>query len=93
MKSRTTQRTMFQAKALTVQTVYKTLLAIAKLSGSNSGNQKKDKIKALLVASKGVEAQYVVRHLREYLVITFALLFFTCSAVQTDNPYVFSQFL
>ncbi len=66
MKSRTTQRTMFAAKALTVQTVYKTLLQIAHMSGSNSGNQKKDKIKHLLVASKGVEAQYVVRHLREH---------------------------
>lgn len=56
---------MFAAKPLTVQAVYKGLLAIAKMSGNQSGTQKKEKIKSMLVASKGVEAQYVVRHLRE----------------------------
>ena len=66
MKSRSTQRTMFAAKALTVQGVFKALLAIAKMEGNKSGSLKKDKIKSLLVASKGVEAQYVIRHLREH---------------------------
>ena len=64
MKSRSTQRTMFAAKPLTVQGVFKALLQIAGMSGKNSGTQKKDKIKTLLVASKGTEAQYVVRHLQ-----------------------------
>jgi DNA ligase-1 len=55
---------MFAAKALTVQGVFKALLQIAGMSGKNSGTLKKDKIKTLLVASKGPEAQYVVRHLQ-----------------------------
>jgi len=41
--------------------VHKSLLLIAGMAGKDSGNQKKDKIKGLLVAAKGVEAQYLVR--------------------------------
>ena len=41
MKSRSTQRTMFAAKALTVQSVFKSLLSIAKMEGNKSGQLKK----------------------------------------------------
>ena len=63
-KSRGLQRTMFAAKALTVQAVHKSLLQIAKMTGTKSGDQKKDKIKSLLVAAKGIEAQYLMRQLQ-----------------------------
>mmetsp|Transcript_53167 Transcript_53167/g.108445 ORF Transcript_53167/g.108445 Transcript_53167/m.108445 type:complete len:828 (+) Transcript_53167:105-2588(+) len=62
--SRSKQRTMFAAKPLSVRHVHNSLLLIAKMVGKDSGTQKKDKIKSLLVASKGIEAQYVVRHLQ-----------------------------
>ena len=63
-KSRALQRTMFKAKALTVQGVHKGMLQIAAMTGNKSGDQKKDKIKGLLVAAEGVEAQYLVRQLQ-----------------------------
>jgi len=72
MKSRSSQRTMFAAKALTLSQVHKVLLQIAHMSGNKSGDQKKDKIKGLLVASKGQEAQYIVRHLQGKLRIGLA---------------------
>ncbi|EKX46417.1 hypothetical protein GUITHDRAFT_157730 [Guillardia theta CCMP2712] len=64
MKSRSTQRVMFAAKSLTVQTLHKSLLQIAKMTGKDSGTLKKDKIKSLLVAAKGIETQFIVRHLQ-----------------------------
>jgi hypothetical protein len=63
-KSRGLQTVMFKAKALTVQGVHKSMLQIAKMTGAKSGDQKKDKIKSLLVAAQGMEAQYVVRQLQ-----------------------------
>ena len=63
-KSRSLQRTMFKAKALTVRGVHTSMLQIANMQGKNSGDHKKDKIKGLLVAAQGVEAQYVVRQLQ-----------------------------
>jgi DNA ligase-1 len=63
-KARALQRTMFAAKSLTVRGVHTSLLQIAKMSGTKSGDQKKEKIKSLLVAAKGVEAQYLFRHLQ-----------------------------
>ena len=63
-KSRGLQTVMFKAKALTVQGVHKSMLQIAKMTGTKSGDQKKDKIKSLLVAAQGMEAQYVVRQLQ-----------------------------
>ena len=63
-KSRGLQTVMFKAKALTVQGVHKSMLQIAKMTGAKSSDQKKDKIKSLLVAAQGMEAQYVVRQLQ-----------------------------
>ena len=63
-KSRALQRTLFKAKALTVRNVHKSMLQIANMAGKDSGTQKKEKIKGLLVASQGVEAQYIVRQLQ-----------------------------
>jgi alkylhydroperoxidase/carboxymuconolactone decarboxylase family protein YurZ len=62
--SRAKQRTMFKGKALTVQGVHKVLLQIAGISGTKSGDMKKDKIKGLLVSAEGVEAQYIMRQLQ-----------------------------
>ena len=60
-QSRACQRVMFASKALTVSGVHKTMLFIASMEGKDSGTQKKDKIRGLLVSAKGVEAQYIVR--------------------------------
>lgn len=60
-QSRACQRVMFASKALTVSGVHKTMLLIASMAGKDSGTQKKDKIRGLLVSAKGVEAQYIVR--------------------------------
>ena len=51
-------------KSLGGAQVHKVLLQIAHMTGNKSGDQKKDRIKGLLVASKGQEAQYIVRHLQ-----------------------------
>lgn len=50
-KSRAKQGTMFAPKALTVKTVHKSLLEIAKMSGSGAQGKKVDGIKKLLSAA------------------------------------------
>lgn len=70
--SRANQRTLFQPAPLTVAKVLKTFREIARMSGTKSQDKKQEKIKALLVASKGVESRYIVRGLQGKLRIGLA---------------------
>jgi len=93
--SRQTQRMLFQPEPLAVRKVLESFRAIAKISGNDAQKRKKDKVKGLLVASKGSEAKYIVRHLQGRLRIgvqaasifsclgqAFAL---TCPAVSDED--------
>ena len=71
-QSRGGQRTMFQPAILTVQSVFKKLQEIAKISGGSSGQKKVDLIQSLLVACRGSEARYVIRSLAGKLRIGMA---------------------
>ena len=55
---------MIKPKPLTLRGVLKTLTEIAESSGHAVQTKKKDKIKAMLVASQEKEAQYIVRSLQ-----------------------------
>lgn len=59
--ARSTQKTMFAAKHLTLDAVFKNMLAIAAEQGSQSQKKKQDRLKAMMVACRGPEARYVVR--------------------------------
>jgi len=72
MASRSTQRTMFQPAPLSVKGVLQEFRVIATTSGTNSVDQKKGRIKKLLVAAKGSEAGYIVRALQGKLRIGLA---------------------
>ena len=72
MASRSTQRTMFQPAPLTVKGVLQEFRVIATTAGTNSVDQKKGRIKKLLVAAKGSEAGYIVRALQGKLRIGLA---------------------
>ncbi|CAF1328207.1 unnamed protein product [Rotaria magnacalcarata] len=61
--SRSTQRTMFKPKPLTVSLVYKKLKEIAQLTGNKSQQRKGDIIKSLLVSCQSHETRYLVRSL------------------------------
>jgi DNA ligase-1 len=61
---RGTQKTMFQPKPLTIAGVFKDFKFIATAQGKNSMQKKADKIKSLLVSSKDVEPQYIIRSLQ-----------------------------
>jgi len=61
--SRSTQRTMFKPKPLTVSHVYRKLKEIAQLTGNKSQQRKGDIIKSLLVSCQSHESRYLVRSL------------------------------
>ncbi|CAF1050653.1 unnamed protein product [Rotaria sordida] len=61
--SRSTQRTMFKPKPLTVSFVYKKLKEIAQLTGNKSQQRKTDIIKSLLVSCQSHESRYLARSL------------------------------
>ncbi|CAF1515364.1 unnamed protein product [Adineta steineri] len=61
--SRSTQRTMFKPKPLTVSHVYKKLKEIAQLTGNKSQQRKGDIIKSILVSCQSHETRYLVRSL------------------------------
>eukprot|EP01052_Picozoa_sp_SAG31_P002556 SAG31_NODE_91_length_26366_cov_6.792211_4_plen_1140_part_00 len=68
---RSSQRTLGglgkTAKPLTVRSVFGALQAIARESGQGSQDRKKECIKKILVAAKGVETKYIVRTLEANL--------------------------
>lgn len=60
---RSSQKTMFKPKALTVQKVFDTFFEIASMKGHSSTARKVDKIKALLVCCQECESTYIIRSL------------------------------
>ncbi|KAK6926707.1 DNA ligase, ATP-dependent, central [Dillenia turbinata] len=70
--SRSSQTTMCRAAPLTVSKVFDTFQLIAKESGKDSQEKKKNHIKKLLVAAKDCEPQYLVRLLQRKLQIGLA---------------------
>ncbi|KAI3637554.1 hypothetical protein MIR68_004203 [Amoeboaphelidium protococcarum] len=69
---RNNQPTMFQPKPLTVQTVFKTLTEISKITGHSSMQKKIDKIKFLLVSCRDNETKFIIRMLEGKLRIGLA---------------------
>lgn len=71
-KSRSSQSMMRKPDPLTVTKVFNTFRAIAKESGKDSQEKKKNHIKALLVAATDCEPQYLIRLLQVKLRIGLA---------------------
>jgi len=63
VNSRNKQSLLFKPKALTVKAVYQDLRKVASFKGGKSGEKKKGIINKLYVASVGIEAKYITRHL------------------------------
>ncbi|XP_078440011.1 DNA ligase 1 [Wolffia australiana] len=70
--SRSSQRVMFKPKPLTVSRVLETFRAIAKESGKDSQDKKRNHIKGLLVAATDCEPQYLIRLLQSKMRIGLA---------------------
>ena len=70
--SKSSQRTMFASKHLTVTSVFNTFKEIALESGNLSQDKKKSKIHSLLVASRGSEATFIARSMQGKLRIGLA---------------------
>ncbi|KAL9253223.1 DNA ligase 1-like protein [Drosera capensis] len=70
--SRSSQTTMLRPSPLTVSQVFDTFLMIAKASGKDSQERKKNYIKKLLVAAKDCEPVYLIRLLQTKLRIGLA---------------------
>uniref|UniRef100_A0A7S4FBN9 DNA ligase n=1 Tax=Chrysotila carterae TaxID=13221 RepID=A0A7S4FBN9_CHRCT len=64
LSSRSRQVTLGKPKPLTVGGVYQVLRELASMSGKDVQTRKKDKIKHMLVAAQGKEAQYIIRALQ-----------------------------
>ncbi|KAL4857383.1 DNA ligase 1 [Chlorella vulgaris] len=71
-KARASQKQLFPAAALTVQTVFKTFQEICAMSGTKSGDRKRGAIVKLLARAKREEAGYVMRALQGKLRIGLA---------------------
>ncbi|XP_027345986.1 DNA ligase 1 isoform X1 [Abrus precatorius] len=70
--SRSSQSMMRKPDALTIRKVFNTFRLIAKESGKDSQEKKKNHIKALLVAATDCEPQYLIRLLQTKLRIGYA---------------------
>ena len=62
--ARSTQKTMFKPKSLTLKSVYDSFKFIATTEGKKSMNTKVEKIKLLLVSSVDVEPMFIIRSLQ-----------------------------
>ncbi|XP_047180600.1 DNA ligase 1 [Vigna umbellata] len=71
-ESRSSQPMMWKPEALTIRKVFNTFRLIAKESGKDSQEKKKNHIKALLVAATDCEPQYLIRLLQTKLRIGYA---------------------
>ncbi|THU73485.1 hypothetical protein C4D60_Mb04t23340 [Musa balbisiana] len=70
--SRSSQKVMFKPQPLTIAKVFDTFRAIAKESGKDSQDKKRNHIKGLLVAATDCEPQYLVRLLQSKMRIGLA---------------------
>ncbi|XP_042403362.1 DNA ligase 1-like isoform X1 [Zingiber officinale] len=70
--SRSSQKVMFKPQPLTISKVFNTFRAIAKESGKDSQDKKRNHIKGLLVAATDCEPQYLVRLLQSKMRIGLA---------------------
>lgn len=84
---KSTQRTLFKPRPLTISHVYSTLREIATLAGKESAQRKVDKVKGLLVACQGSEAKYLVRSLEGKLRIGLAESSILISLAQAANAF------
>jgi DNA ligase-1 len=73
-RQRSKQRTLIKPVPLTVPLVFKRFKEISEMSGSKSGDRRKDVIKQLLVSAVGREARFLARALQGNLRIHVALL-------------------
>ncbi|KAK7404796.1 hypothetical protein VNO78_05755 [Psophocarpus tetragonolobus] len=71
-ESRSSQSMMWKPDALTIRKVFNTFHLIAKETGKESQEKKKNHIKALLVAATDCEPQYLIRLLQSKLRIGYA---------------------
>ncbi|XP_026291592.1 DNA ligase 1 isoform X2 [Frankliniella occidentalis] len=71
-RSKSNQRMMFQPTKLTVRAVYDKLKDIALMSGKESQSKKVDKVQAMFVACRQVEARFLIRSLAGKLRIGLA---------------------
>lgn len=70
--SKSSQKTMFQPKPLTLETVFNRLKEVANITGTASGTKKVDKIQQTLVACQGPEARYFIKTLANKMRIGLA---------------------
>ncbi|RLN17285.1 uncharacterized protein C2845_PM02G10910 [Panicum miliaceum] len=70
--SRSSQKMMFKTKPLTISRVLSTFRTIAKVSGKDSQDKKRNHIKGLLVAATDCEPQYITRLLQSKMRIGLA---------------------
>ncbi|CAM0956691.1 unnamed protein product [Alopecurus aequalis] len=70
--SRSSQKMMFKPKPLTIARVLDTFRTIAKESGKDSQDKKRNHIKGLLVAASDCEPQYIIRLLQSKMRIGLA---------------------
>eukprot|EP00127_Corallochytrium_limacisporum_P000533 Clim_evm8s16 gene=Clim_evmTU8s16 len=66
-RARSQMKVLFPTKPLTVRELYKNLLRMARMKGSGVQNDKKNIVKKMLVACRGVETKFLVRTLIQHI--------------------------